>query len=288
LQDPGCFDPTEGEQNAAQLREWASEECYPVREAAKEALQRILSQGQPVPDTYGMKANADVAGLVVALRYGARDELGRLWGALDDPELAPLLNGLRSAAALCREHAASSLWVTPAAQGNPEAIRALVGALSDPYSTVRSTSISALAALAGAEAVEPLSKVVDDEDPRVRERAVRELGVISDPLAVKPLIRALEDWVSEVRRSAAWALGRVGGEEAVAALTVALDDLDESVRKAAREALEAARPPEESPAAAAEPEPTVQQPPLAGGNPAAQEPSPQGGKARRWRLPFLR
>lgn len=242
LGDPWFYDPTEGQENAAQLREWASEEVYPVREAAQLALQQILTgKREQMPDPYTMKAEQDVPGLTAASRYGRDEETSRLWARIDDARLAPLIIELDQKAARCREGAVRGLWVLEAAVGDERAIDGLRDALVDPCSYVRKAAVFALAALAGRGAVEPLCAVLEDEDQRVREDTAMELGRLGDPAAVGPLTSALQDWVPAVRKQAVRALGMIGGKQAIEALTVALQDSDEGVREQAQEALDRGR-----------------------------------------------
>ncbi len=101
--------------------------------------------------------------------------------------------------------------------GDNRALPALINALADEDSLIRSDSAWALGEFRSVQAVEPLLLALRDEDIDVRYEAAKSLGQIGDKRAVEPLIKALED-ETEVRQAAAEALGKLGDSRAIPAL----------------------------------------------------------------------
>jgi HEAT repeat protein len=122
--------------------------------------------------------------------------------------------------------------------GSPEAVAALINALSDNEEDVRVNAARALGKIGSPEAVAGLINALSNNEEDVRINAARALGEIGSPEAVAALINALSDNNWFVRESAAEALGKIGSQEAVAALINALSDNEKDVRKNAAEALE--------------------------------------------------
>lgn len=154
---------------------------------------------------------------------------------------------------------------------NPQAVNAIVYALGDESSAVRSLAESiairelgeevsdqiiallehedskvrtnvifseSLQKICGIKAVEPLIKVLKyDKDANVRGASAWILGDIGDKRALDPLITALDDTSAKVRWSAAKALGQIGDAKAIPKLTDRLMDEHSGVRARSAEAL---------------------------------------------------
>src|SRR6266545_6480532 len=93
--------------------------------------------------------------------------------------------------------------------GLPRTVGPLMAALKDWNSDVRLAAMEALVKLAGAS-VEPLLTALMDQDGVVRRSAAEVLGKIKDARAVEPLLTRLADQSSDVRRHAARALEAMG------------------------------------------------------------------------------
>ncbi|MBI3317697.1 MAG: HEAT repeat domain-containing protein [Candidatus Omnitrophica bacterium] len=107
----------------------------------------------------------------------------------------------------------------------------------DPQREVRWQAAVELEALGSADAVPALVEALKDRDSLVRTGAAEALKGLADPRAVHPLARALKDQDSSVRRAAAEGLGRMGDKAAVPALSRALFHRDVQTRRRAAEAL---------------------------------------------------
>jgi HEAT repeat protein len=108
----------------------------------------------------------------------------------------------------------------------PDVVPALVEALNDSASSVRSNAARALGYI-GAPAKDAVPALIQAADnPELRAEAVTALGKIgpASHTAVPLMIKALKDADTEVRWSAAWALGDIGppASPAVPALVKAL------------------------------------------------------------------
>lgn len=160
--------------------------------------------------------------------------------------------------------------------GDPKAVDAIIGVLSDPDAAVRSNASWALGEIGDARAIEPLSYVASrDWDPDVCDAASQALVKLGatlipiednmtgpildfkygtpvarstaalilvevgrdDPRTIDLLIKALKDPYPIVRENAARALGIIRDPKAVDPLIEALEDRDDSVRNAAARAL---------------------------------------------------
>ncbi|MBD2514033.1 HEAT repeat domain-containing protein, partial [Nostoc sp. FACHB-973] len=97
--------------------------------------------------------------------------------------------------------------------GNQQAVSALINALQDEDSSVRSIAAEALGKIGNQQAVSALINALQDEDSSVRSIAAEALGKIGNQQAVSALINALQDEDSSVRSIAAEALGKIAGSE---------------------------------------------------------------------------
>ena len=113
--------------------------------------------------------------------------------------------------------------------GSP-AVGPLTKSLKNGNVDVRWMAAVALGDIGDPEAIPALMAALDDEDTYVRSRAALALGEIGEA-ALAGLIAALRDGNDRVRWGAALALGEIGGSSAVEALVGALSDPDEGVRQ---------------------------------------------------------
>lgn len=116
-------------------------------------------------------------------------------------------------------------------------LEALVAALRDKESYVRTAAALALSRQNERIPVEPLMEALQDEDSEVRAAAARALSRLGARIPVEPLVEALQDEDSEVRVAAVWALSELGERMPVDLLIEALQDKDRHVRHAAVGAL---------------------------------------------------
>ncbi|MFA7562444.1 MAG: HEAT repeat domain-containing protein [Methanoculleus sp.] len=137
----------------------------------------------------------------VGVRWKAAEALGKL-GA---PAVEPLTVSLRSGSVDVRWMAA----VTLGDIGEPTAIPALMGALDDEDTYVRSRAALALGAI-GEPAREEVVTALSSGSERIRLGAAMALGGLGGESSIPPLIEALSDPDSEVRRQARSALGDIG------------------------------------------------------------------------------
>ena len=184
------------------------------------------------PNIEKLKARGDVGGLVKALGYNERPEIG--WRVREDaaealveigpPAVEGLILGLGDIYA--DDRAAAALGKI----GDPRAVAPLVTALQNEY--LRRDAGEALARL-GAPAIEPLIAALRDPDADVRKVATRALVEIGGP-SFDPLFVALrEDRCAD----AAVALGEIGDRRAVEPLIMALGAGNEAMSAAAAMAL---------------------------------------------------
>jgi len=124
-----------------------------------------------------------------------------------------------------RENAISALKEL----GDPNAVPALIKALSDELDFVRESAAIVLGKIGDSRAVLALIKMLNDKDAYVRRRAVWALSELGDSSAVPALIKTLGDGNFDVRENAADALGEIG-KPAVPALAKALFNEDNNVR----------------------------------------------------------
>ena len=127
-----------------------------------------------------------------------------------------------------------------------QAVRAIVGRLSDKNSDVCTAAVEALASLddrLDAEAVRAIVGLLSDIVSDTREAAVKALASLGDRLdaeAVRAIVGLLTDKDSDVRAATVKALGSLGDRldaEAVGAIVGRLSDEDSGVRETAVKAL---------------------------------------------------
>jgi len=112
-----------------------------------------------------------------------------------------------------------------------EAFNAIIMALEDQNSEIRTSAAKAFCLIRSDQAVKPLIKALKDSDRDARSVVAYALGVIGSDQAVEPLMEALKDPDKDVRGEAAVALGSIGSNRATEPLIKALDDEDEDVRR---------------------------------------------------------
>ncbi len=142
-------------------------------------------------------------------------------------DVAMLVYLLKSPYQLDREKASDYLGEI----GDPEAVPALIEALSDP--TISWLAAKSLGKIGDARAVGPLIAVLGSEEKWLRRNAAEALGRLRDPTAVEPIIRLLADKKHDVREISARALGLIDDERALSALQGLVNDPDLNVRDAA-------------------------------------------------------
>jgi len=193
----------------------------------------------PAPITPGSVARLqqlveDLASPDPAVRADAARQLGHAFNVDQVAATGHLVRALSDSDATVREKAAEALGHSAA---TPEAVRALITALSDPVTGVRRGAADALAAVgpAAAAAASALAVLVKDADAKVRQAAAVALGKIgtTSPEVLDALSAALH--VKDdpaLRERAAHALGQPShGEAALTLLLAALDDPDAAVRR---------------------------------------------------------
>lgn len=164
------------------------------------------------------------------------------------------IDGHEATEALCRGLDAEPYVVREAAavalgeRGDTEAVRQLVGRLTDPHAGVRRVAAEALGKLEDPEALPGLLEAMADADPDVRkaaERSLRALVAVDHPDTVSELLGGLRHPAARVRLIAAEHLGRLGAREASGPLTDLLNNRSEAdgVREAAATALGRIRDP---------------------------------------------
>ena len=142
-------------------------------------------------------------------------------------DVAMLIYLLKSPYQLDREKASDYLGEI----GDPEAVPALIEALSDP--TISWLAAESLGKIGDERAVGPLIAVLGSDEKWLRRNAAEALGKLRDPIAVEPIIRLLTDKKHDVREISARALGLIGDERALTALQGLANDPDLKVRDAA-------------------------------------------------------
>jgi HEAT repeat protein len=142
-------------------------------------------------------------------------------------DVAMLVYLLKSPYQLDREKASDYLGEI----GDPEAVPALIEALSDP--TINWLAAESLGKIGDERAVGPLISVLGSDEKWLRRNAAEALGKLHNTIAVEPIIRLLNDRKHDVREISARALGLIGDERALAALQALANDPDSKVREAA-------------------------------------------------------
>jgi HEAT repeat protein len=123
---------------------------------------------------------------------GAREEVRRLFGESEDPEM--------------RRYLALIMGYTR----DPEALPLLEETLDDPDSETRIYALWALGTLGDPGAVPTLTAALQDPDPGIRKTAAYSMGELGLSAGIDPLIPLLEDEVADVRWNAALSLSRLG------------------------------------------------------------------------------
>lgn len=118
----------------------------------------------------------------------------------------------------------------------PEALDALIDALSHRKKNIRMHAATILGAINDEKAIPALIAALKDNNKLVRREASTAVSRMSG--AVDTLIETLadEDW--KVRGAAAWALGNLGDEKAIPELEKLLDDESSFVKAGAKSAIE--------------------------------------------------
>jgi HEAT repeat protein len=125
------------------------------------------------------------------------------------------------------------LW----ANGSPEAVKLLIGAVEDKAEMVRSGAAFALGELGDEAAVEPLLQLLINDASETGDHAADALAKIGQPAAAG-LIEALKQAEAGVRVRAARALVPIQSRQAIGPLFYALEDESYMVRHYAETALE--------------------------------------------------
>ncbi len=94
--------------------------------------------------------------------------------------------------------------------GSPEAVPALLAALSDDDAQTRIYAIWALGSLGDKRAVAPLLELAHHDDPGIRKMVVYSLGALRAEEAQDTLRAALDDYAMDVAWNAAIALAQLG------------------------------------------------------------------------------
>lgn len=212
----------------------ALEKLGPDAEAAIPALIETLKDEDPFVRMFASRALANIGSAalppLVAL-VQEQDEEVRNAAAM---ALGELVSSMEEKSR--RRRGPPRPRVSSLANTSDRDIRALVDALEDPNTNVRTSAQKALVAI-GTKSVPLLMEALAHESDVVRESAsytLRRLGAESKP-AVPALVQALEDEVPSVRVNAVAALGAIGrdAESARNAVVNALRDPDPDVRKVA-------------------------------------------------------
>lgn len=202
--------------------------------AARRALERLVAAERGAPG--GVSDRRRLLLLLAALvRHGGPAEvdfavrtveaerdpflvssLARVLGEAQEPEARAHLRG----PALARAVPAVKAQVARAlgAQGDPEAVVALLAVLREDDVDVRVEALLALGELHDASAAAPMVAFLGSPDAVQREAAARALGVLGSARAVPALLAALADPAPRVVESAAGALGLLGSPTAVTPL----------------------------------------------------------------------
>ncbi|CAK9046925.1 unnamed protein product [Durusdinium trenchii] len=160
-------------------------------------------------------------------------------GPLPAQVVPRLLQSLKETDSEVRRNAAIALEAT---EPTDEIVQALLKALEDGNTGVRSNAVKTLGKMgpAAAEAVPKLLQALHDNDSAVRCSAAKALANMNDVAseAVPDLLQALEDGDREVRRSAAESLGKMDlAVEALPQLLKALENEEDEVRSSVARAL---------------------------------------------------
>ncbi|HZW25201.1 MAG TPA: HEAT repeat domain-containing protein [Gallionella sp.] len=165
---------------------------------------------------------------------------------LDHPiKISLLLDALKHPTSTRRSGAAAALTNSTK---EPKVLDALLVALKDESSEVRSNAAGALLRTQNQAAIEALLIALKDENSKVRSSAASALRDTQNPAIIEALLIALKDENSEVRSSAASALGDAQNQDAIDSLLIVLKDEDRVVRNSAIVSLSESRNPAVVPA----------------------------------------
>ncbi len=117
---------------------------------------------------------------------------------------------------------------------DPEAVRALTGALRDEDEWVRLRAAEALAWIGDCRAVPALMSALNDTHTQIGQIRRNNVRPSARDFVPDPVLSARPQ---NSRSAAAWALGKLGDSRAVEALRAALLNDDQDTRKHAAEAL---------------------------------------------------
>lgn len=136
---------------------------------------------------------------------GAREEVRRLFGESEDPEM--------------RRYLVLIMGYTQ----DPAALPILEETLNDPDSETRIYGLWALGTSGDPGAVAVVSRALQDPDPGIRKTAAFAMGELGYPTGVEPLLPLLQDGVADVRWNAALSLSRLGSNAGAPVLEQMLD-----------------------------------------------------------------
>ncbi len=181
-----------------------------------------------------------VAGLVNDSNIGVKSSAAAALAKIGEPAFEALRTVLASETAdeACKGHAA---WAI--ASMSHEVSDRLYTLTSDPFPTVRTAAIGALAQLAqqskepNQKALTTIAQALTDSSSEVRIEAAANIARLNYQAAYQPLINGLEDTDSGVRKSVVLALAKLGNAEAINAIAPLTQDADISVQKAAELAI---------------------------------------------------
>jgi len=102
--------------------------------------------------------------------------------------------------------------------GGPTVVMPIVALLNDRQGLVRQTAIAQLTRLKDRRAVIPLLRYLHDPNLQVRLDSIKAMGVLGDTRASKGLLRELHTASKEIREEVIIALGKMGAKDALAPL----------------------------------------------------------------------
>lgn len=235
LDDPYSYDPSvvfRGNRSYEEMGDDAP--VYPVRRAAFDTLQNLLTKSKSVPNVGAMLESRNVDGLINALRFLKDEEDINRLQKMGNPSLNKVLSAIDGYSMVYRAKAAEALNKL----GDRRAADALLEVLEDGDSRMREHAIRAMGNFSEWRAVDALLRILEkDKDRKIRQWAMWALGKIGDARAVEPLIGILSDPDRFTRADAVRALGEIRDVRALDALGKCLEDPDEYVRSEAKKAL---------------------------------------------------
>jgi HEAT repeat protein len=107
--------------------------------------------------------------------------------------------------------------------GDPRAVPALIGGLSDTEIDNQIYNMWALGSIGDSSAVPDITRKLEAQDPAIRRTAAYVLGALKDPRAIRDLKIALNDSSEDVRWNAAIALAQLNDASGTDLLTKLLD-----------------------------------------------------------------